>query len=90
MNTAQTVGNCPVVPPRNLPDPIVVGWEIVMNELKHLIGLVRNSNQPVRTIVLRYVRNTTWSPLVDEFHKLSQHDKARLYKRLEMERRNVK
>lgn len=57
-----------------------------MNELKHLITLVKNSTQPVEKVVQAYFAETVWSLLKEEFTHLSDSEKKALYRMLNQER----
>jgi hypothetical protein len=59
----------------------------VNTELKHLVQLVKRSTQPVKSVVERYMEETIWSVLKDEYRRMSEVQKEQLYQRLEQERK---
>jgi hypothetical protein len=52
------------------------------SELKQIIELVQSSNDPVQVVVERYFASVTWTTLKDEFSKMTETEKKRLFHKL--------
>lgn len=58
-----------------------------MNELNHIISLVKASSKPVQEVLDNYFRAIEWSLLKDEYARMTKLQKSNLVKKLQGERK---
>jgi replication-associated recombination protein RarA len=57
-----------------------------MEELNHIINLVKASNKPVQEVIDNYFKAVNWTMLKDEYSRFTKAQKAKFLKKLETER----